>query len=185
MKRDDASRTLGEVEELRRQTRGLLRSSWFPLVVFGPLMLVSVPVGLVGGGPVVGIFWAIAGVVGGVAVGVYYRNRALQLGVSRSPLPYVLTMVVMMGGAFVLPALTSGHLRQVVSLFAIAAGYVVFALLDREPRLVWLGVALGAVPLLFLVVVPDAAAAASSAVLGTAFLISGLAFRRAELASAK
>ncbi|MCA1674079.1 MAG: hypothetical protein LC799_18400, partial [Actinobacteria bacterium] len=177
-------RTIGEVEELRRRTRGLLRSSWFPLVVFGPLMLASVPVGLLGGGPAVGVFWAVAGPAGGVAVGVYYRNRALQLGVSRSPLPYAATMAMMMVGAFVLPALTAGDLREVVSLFAIAAGFVVFAVLDRDPSLIWLGVALGAVPLLFLAVAPDAAAPTSSAVLGAAFLITGLTFRRAELASA-
>ncbi len=183
MKPDDAAATLLELESVRRRTRGVLRSFWLPLVVFGPLMLTSGLLALFAEGRVIGLFWAVAGPAASIATGLHYRNRERRLGLSSSPLPYVLVMVAMLAGAFILPALTSGQLRGVVSLFAIAAGYLAFAALDRELWLVWLGLALALVPLALLAVAPDLAAPGSGVILGTAFLVTGLVLRRRELAA--
>lgn len=182
METEQAAITLHEVESLRRRTHGVLRSFWFPLVVFGPLMLVSGALALVAEGPVIAAFWAMAAPVGTAVVCLHYRNRELRLGLSSSPMPYAAVTVVMLTGAFILPAFTSGDLRGVVSLFAIAVGYCVFAILDREPWLAWLGAALAVVPLIFLVTVPELAAAGSGAILGAVFLVTGLVLRPRELA---
>lgn len=183
MRPDEAAAMLQEITTVRRRTRGVLRSFWFPLVVFGPLMLISGALALVTDGPVTGLFWAVAGPLGSVAVCLHYRKRESRLGLSSSPLPYVLVMVAMLAGAFALPALTSGELRGVVSLFAIAAGYLALAALDREPWLAGLGLALALVPLALLAAAPGMAAAGSGAILGTAFLATGVVLRRRELAA--
>ncbi|MDP9071633.1 MAG: hypothetical protein M3N68_10230 [Actinomycetota bacterium] len=133
-------------------------------------------------GPAIAVFWAVAAPVGTVAVCLYYRNRESRLGLSSSPMPYVAVAVAMVAGAFILPSVTSGDLREVVSVFAIAIGYFAFALVDREPILAWLGLALVAVPVAFLATVPDLAAAGSGAVLGAVFLVTGLVLRGRERA---
>ena len=97
-------------------------------------------------GPAVGIYWAVAGLLGGTAVGVYYHSRELRLGLSTPATPYVLTAGALMVGAFVLPAITSGDLQQVVSTFAVAAGYLVFAWLDRSRTLAGLAALMAVVP---------------------------------------
>ena len=183
MRPEEAAAKLREIDTVRRHTRGVLRSFWFPLVVFGPLMLISGVLALFAEGPVIGLFWAVAGLAGSVAVCLHYRNRESRLGLSSSPLPYVLVMVAMLAGAFILPALTSGELRGVVSMFAIAAGYLVFAALDRELWLVWLAFALALVPLSLLSAAPDLAAPGSGVILGAAFLGTGIVLRRRELAA--
>ncbi len=183
MKPEQAATTLQEIESVRRRTRGVLRTYWFPLVVFGPLMLMSAALALVAEGPTIGVFWAVAAPLGTAVVCLHYRNRESRLGVSRSAMPYAAVTLVMVASAFILPAVTSGDLRKVVSLFAIAGGYVVFAVLDREPWLAWLGAALAGVPLVFLGTVPELAAPGSGAVVGAVFLITGLVLRRRELAA--
>ena len=183
MQAHEAATTLEEIESLRRQTRGVVQSFWFPLVVFGPLMMASGMLALVASGPAIGLFWAVAAPLGTVAVGRHYRHRELRIGLSRSAAPYVAVTVAMVAGAFILPAVTAGDLREVVSVWPIAVGYAAFAVLDREPWLGWLAVTLALVPLVLLVVVPDVAAVGSGIILGSCFLAAGLAFRRRELAA--
>lgn len=182
MQPDEAATTLDEIESLRRQTRRALRSFWFPLVVFGPLMLASGVLALVAEGVAIGIFWAVAAPAGTVAVWRHYRHRESSLGLSLPAMPYVVVTMAMVAGAFALPAATSGDVQEVVSVWAIAAGYAAFAALDREPWLGWLAAALALVPLVLLVTAPDLAAAGTGIVLGVCFLATGLVFRRRELA---
>ena len=128
---EDISGTLHELERVRRATRVDLQGFWFPLVLFGGLVLVSVPlVRTDDSAPAV--FWAIAGPAGGAAVGWYYHRHELRVGVVRSGAPYVLVTAGLMAGAFLLPALTAGRLQEVASAFAVAAGYFAFAALERS-----------------------------------------------------
>jgi hypothetical protein len=126
-----AADALAEIDRVRQRTRSDLQAFWFPLVLFGGLTLVSVPVALLAGWAAA-VFWAVAGPVGGGVVAHYDYRRETRLGLTRSGLPYVLTAVGLMAGAFVLPAITTGRMREVAAAFAVAAGYLVFAALERS-----------------------------------------------------
>ncbi|HVF14555.1 MAG TPA: hypothetical protein VM942_08145 [Acidimicrobiales bacterium] len=174
----DAADVLQHVESVRHQTRSLLQAFWFPLVVFGALTLASALVQWVWAGPVVGLYWAVAGVLGGLVVGLYYRSRELRLGLTTSATPYMLTAVGLMAGAFLLPAITSGDLQQVSSTFAVAAGYLVFAGLDRSRTLAGLAVVMVIVPILVLASGVDHPGAVNAAAVGALTLAVGVASRR-------
>ncbi|MGH9164231.1 MAG: hypothetical protein ACRDZW_01805 [Acidimicrobiales bacterium] len=176
----DAAETLREIGALRRRTQLDVRSYWFPLVVFGGLTLCSAPLGLVGDGTAMGIFWAFAAPAGTVAVSRYYRQRELHVGVSKVAWPYIATAVTMTVLAFVLPAVTTGHLQQVVSSFAIAGGYVVFGAIDRRIGIAALGALIAAVAAAALARGVDHPGALTAVGTGTAIVVSGLAARRAE-----
>ncbi len=174
----EAADVLRHVESVGRHTSQLLRAFWFPLVVFGALTLASAPVQWWWPGGAVGAFWAIGGPLGGALVGWYYRNRERRLGLHHSATAYVLTAVGMLAGAFLLPAVTSGDLREVASVFAVAAGYLVFAWLDRSPGLAALAVSLAVVPVVVLMSGVAHPGAVTAVVTGTAILASGLVYRR-------
>lgn len=182
MERSDIARTIDEIDALRRDTRRALRSFWFPLVLFGALTLVGGIACLMGDGGAIGIYWAVAGPAGGIATGVHYARREAATGVSRPAAPYVVVAVGILAGAFILPALTSGDLQEVVSNFAVAAGYLAFAWIERDWRIAAIAVLLAAVPLATLALVPGSACVVTAAVTGTVVLASGVAFRRADAA---
>ena len=174
----DAADVLRHVESVRNQTRDLLRAFWFPLVVFGAITLVSAGVQWIWSGPAVGLYWAVAGTLGGVAVGRFYASRALRLGLSRPPGPYIATAVGIFVCAFALPMLTHGDLQEVVSTFAVAAGYLAFAWLERTGWLVGLAVLMAAIPLVVLATGVDHPGAVTAAATGLALMITGIASRR-------
>jgi len=146
----DAHDVLLHIESVERRTRNVLRAFWFPLVVFGILTLLSAPVQWAWSGATVAAFWAVAGPLGGAGVGWYYRSRELRLGLGTSATPFVLTVVGLLAGTFILPMLTTGDLQEVVSVFAVAAGYLVFAWLDRSRTLAGLAAFIATVPVLVL-----------------------------------
>lgn len=178
---DGASRLLDEVSHVRSRTRYHLQSYWFPVTLFGAITLLSAPFTLIGDGAAVGWFWCVAGPSGGALVGYYYRNRELRLGVGSPALPYILTGVAMMAGAFLLPAFITGPAQASVSSFSIAIGYVVFGLLERSKMLVAVGFVIAAVPTV--VIVGDVAAPGMVTALltGAIMLSTGMIRRRVEL----
>ncbi|MDQ3679601.1 MAG: hypothetical protein M3378_03465 [Actinomycetota bacterium] len=172
--------TLREIEALQRRARRELRSFWFPLVLFGALSMASAPFCQIRDGVGSAVFWAVAGPAGGMATALHYRRRELQLGLYRSAWPYLGTAAAMLVGASVLPAVTSGHLQGVVSSFAVAAGYLVFAGLERSWWLVGLALVMVVVPLGFLNAAPGAACFGAAAVTGAAVLTTGAMLRQEE-----
>ncbi|MFN2502852.1 MAG: hypothetical protein ABR540_01215 [Acidimicrobiales bacterium] len=178
MNKQEAADTLRHLESVQDQTRGELQAFWFPLVVFGALTLASAPFGLTGSGGAVGLFWAFAGPAGGAAVGWYYHSREQRLGVARSAVPYVITAAALLVAAFVLPALTRGDLREVVSCFAVAAAYLVFARLDRSVALAAVALVLAAVPAIALATGVERPGVVTAVISGAIFLATGLVFRR-------
>jgi hypothetical protein len=174
----DAANLLRHVDSVRSQTRSLLRAFWFPLVVFGAITLASAVVQLVSSGPAVGLFWAVAGPVGGVAVGRYYRSRQLRLGLTRPARPYILTAIGIFVAAFALPMVTHGDLQEVVSTFAVAAGYLAFAWLERTGWLVLLALLMAAIPLTVLAAGVEHPGAVTAAVTGAALVATGVISRR-------
>lgn len=136
MRPDEAQETLRTVQETRRQTRKVLSESWFPLILFGLLSLVSAPLIAVFGGEVLGIYWPICGVLGGVATALHYRNRQSVIGLEDNAVGYVLTAAGIIIGAFVVGwvAGTNGNemLAAVGPMVVVAIGYGIFAWLDRS-----------------------------------------------------
>jgi hypothetical protein len=174
----DAADMLRHVDSVRRQTRDLLRAFWFPLVIFGAITMASALVQLVWPGPAVGLFWAVTAPVGGMVVGRFYRTRELRLGLANPPLPYILTAAGIFVGAFALPIVTHGDLQEVVSTFAVAAGYLAFAWLERTGWLVALAVLMAAIPLAVLASGVGHPGAVTAAATGAALLATGLLSRR-------
>lgn len=185
MNPSEIAQTLDQVEKLRRDTRRTLQSFSFPMVLFGALTLLSAPLFLIGDGGAVALFWALAGPAGGVATGVHYARREQTLGLSRCATPYIVVAVGIMAGAFLLPALTSGDLRDVVSNLAVAVGYLAFAVIERDGRIAGIAAVMAAVPLVLLALAPGLAGPVTAAVTGLILTASGLAFRRTQTAAGR
>lgn len=180
MERTEIEQTLEEIDGLRRTTRQTLQTFWFPLVVFGALTLASTPFYRIGDGSAVGIFWMLAGPAGGIATGVHYGRREATVGLGRPAAAYIVVAVAMMATAFLLPVVTSGHLAEVISHFAVAAGYLGFAWIERDGRLAAIAAFMVAVPLVLLAVAPGVAGVATAAINGCVLLAMGVVFRRTQ-----
>lgn len=185
MERSDITHTLEEIEGLRQNTRLALRSFWFPMTLFGAFTLVAGLLCLIGDGDALGVYWALAGPAGGIAIGAHYARREAALGLCRPAAPYIIVAIGLMAGAFLLPAFTSGDLQEVVSYFAVAAGHLGFAWIEREGRIAGIAAVIAAVPLVMLAIAPGAACVVTAAVTGSIVLASGLYFRRTQTATGR
>lgn len=174
---EDARAALEQVDRLRSDARANLRAFWFPLVLFGALTVLSALPAANGDGTGVAIFWAFAGPLGGVAVGIHAYRHEQQVGLSRPPAPFIVTAVALLIAAFALPAVTSGRVQEVVSAFAVAGAYLVFARLDRSRLLVGVSVVLAVVPALALASGIEHPGAPTAAVTGVIILATGLVAR--------
>ena len=175
-----AARTLDEIDRLRRTTRADLGSFWFPLVLFGALTLGGVAVGLVFGDLAIAFWWAVAGPGGGALTAFHYRRRECAIGVRRFAVPHMATAAGMIVGCFALSALTSGRLQEVAAAFAVAAGYAVFAVLDRNRVLAAVAGAVLAVAVAALASGIEHPGAVAWTVIGAAMVATGVAARRRE-----
>jgi hypothetical protein len=87
----EAMDALQECESIRVRTRATLCDFWFPLVVFGALMLAGAPVILALGASALGPYWVLASLLGAIAVMRYYRRQKQRVGLEGPYLPYGLT----------------------------------------------------------------------------------------------
>ncbi len=176
----EAVEVLRHLEDVQARTRRAVQAFWFPLVLFGALTLASVPVAFLDDGPAVAVFWAVAGPLGGAAVAWHYRRSERHVGAGRSGGLYVATAIGLLGAAFLLPAVTTGDLQDVVSAFAVAAAYLVFAWLDRSAVLAVLAAMLAAVPLVALAADLSRPGAVTAAITGAVTLAVGVAARHSS-----
>ncbi len=185
---NDAAARLEEVERLRRRTRAALHSFWYPLLFFGALTLASTPVCELGPDWALGLYWAVAAPVGFVAVSRRYMKREAGLGVTKAALPYVATGVFIMVAAWASGAaggiLESDVLAIAGPNLAVAAGYFVFAWLERSGVLALLASGLAALAVALAVGDVGHACAILAATLRTVSLATGLALRTRERISA-
>ncbi|MEA3502751.1 MAG: hypothetical protein U9R47_08255 [Actinomycetota bacterium] len=170
----DAADLIAHAEDARRRTRDALDGAWFPMLLFGTVTLASAAVAWRYGGESLAVFWAVAGPAGAVATGVFYGLRAKRTGVARSPLPYLGVVAVLLVGAFVLPAITTGTLREVISAIWVGACYVAFGRLDRSWSTAMAGGAVVGLILVLLALDPSHLASWAAVVSGTLFLGTGL-----------
>ena len=178
----EASTRLRELEELRRRTRTSLQSFWYPLVVFGAITLASAPLCELAPGWALGVYWLVGAPAGAAAVARHYRLRELELGVTGPALPYIAT------GAFIIAAaLTSGTVGGIVEneavavagpTLAVAAGYLVFARLERSVVLAAFAVGVAVLAVAF--AGAPHACSIQAALMGAASVAIGAAYRRRE-----
>jgi len=113
---DDPAAALAELARLRSRARQDVRGWWFPLVLFGVLVLLATPLywdvppgdgaltgsfevaavrafgGVFTAHPLaIAVYWLVALVVGFAGSGLWYRRHARQVGLRRPVLAFVLT----------------------------------------------------------------------------------------------
>lgn len=134
--RGEAQALLADADAVRAQTRAGLRNLWFPLAVYGPLLMLSAPFFSIWDGAAVAIFWLIAAPAGWLVVSRHYRDRALALGAGPPARPYITTGVALVAACFLLGGIGGATgaetLAAVGPPLAISVAYVIFAWLDRS-----------------------------------------------------
>jgi hypothetical protein len=128
---EDARRLIADIDRVRRRTRAGVGGAWFPLILFGSLMLAGTAVGGAFGGPAVAVFWTVAGPVGGAVTAVFFARRGRRAGLERPPVPLLVVTVLIMVGAFATGALGGAlgwpRFAAAGPAFAISIGYALFA----------------------------------------------------------
>ncbi|MBA3690420.1 MAG: hypothetical protein H0W82_03270 [Actinobacteria bacterium] len=160
---------LTEANRARSEARSMRRGAWFPLIVFGALMVASAPLYrlsgrvtrpdgisvLTYGSRWISVYWLIAVPLGYAVCVLSYRRRATRTGVAGSLWPYVATGL----GLFALMSLvppgivaewTPGfaHSWTALPLISLAAGLLVLSRLERDWMLMALSLGLLALAVL-------------------------------------
>jgi hypothetical protein len=173
---DEAARTLGEIQELRRATRQQLDGAWFPFILWGILLLGSAPVTQIGSGDWTGIYWAVAAPTGIATTSWFFHSRELTVGlVWRHSWAYLAIAIAMGLGAFALGAAGGGGMLSAVGpAFAVAAGLLAFAVLARAPLTAVIGTAIAAVATVVLLADPAEPTLLAALGQGTVLAAAGL-----------
>jgi hypothetical protein len=101
--------------------------------LFGVLALVSVPVAEGWSWTAVAALWLVGAPLATLATALWYRSRAIEIGVSVNPRPYVITAVAILVGCTATGmAGRGGPVSYAGPLLVIGLGYLVFARLDRS-----------------------------------------------------
>lgn len=144
----DAALLLEQVRVVRRHTRSELQAYWFPLLVFGVLLLGSSPFFRLLDGAGVALYWLVAGPLGSIAVARHYRDRSADLGVTRFHRPYSRLVVALFLACFGLGfagGITGADaIAEIGPPVAIACAYLAFAWIERSVLLALLACCLGA-----------------------------------------
>jgi hypothetical protein len=137
MDRAMAADNLQAIESARSATRSMLDDGWFPLQLWGAIVLMSAPFTQIAGGDAVGWFWVPATFVGVFFTFRYFKLRSQSTGlVSRHKTAYIATSISIGLGSMVLGiAGDGGMLSAYGPVFVVAAGLAVFAALDRSSLL--------------------------------------------------
>jgi hypothetical protein len=115
---------------------------WFPLLLFGGLSLLSIPVVLGYGVGWSGLYWGVAGPVGGVLTALFYALSGRRIGLEVPGRPYVVATCVIVAGAVTAGVVGGIAGWPVVSVagppLAVCAGLLLIARLARSASLAWL-----------------------------------------------
>jgi hypothetical protein len=128
-----AKALLTATQSARVQTRSVLSANWFPMILFGVLAVVSVPVAEFWSWTAAAALWLVGAPLATLATALWYRSRAIEIGVSANPWPYMATAVgIMVGCAATGIAGRGGPVSYAGPLLVIGLGYLVFGRLDRS-----------------------------------------------------
>jgi hypothetical protein len=179
---EQAAETLRAVERLRGSARRTGRVFWFPLILFGALMLVSAPLAFAGG-VWHGAYWAVAAPAGFLLTGWYGRRRAVDRGFEGRVAPYGFTglaiLVATPLAAEGVSAMSSDAGAAAARGLVVGAGYAVFAWLERDAFLAAgvVAVSAAAVALAFGGADARLVTAVVALALGSVFLGSGVRYK--------
>lgn len=174
---DDLVATLHHVDAVRARVRRETQAVWFPLVVFGALMVAGGVVVLLSGPAALAVFWPVAGTAGGVATGLWYARRERRTGACTDARPYWALVVVMLAAGVLATVLGPPLVRFLGWPLAIAAAYAGFGLLSRRTGLVTVSAALAAASVVTAALDVPRPTAVLSLAYGAAFLATGLWYR--------
>jgi hypothetical protein len=151
-----AKTLLTAAEGARARTRSVLSANWFPMILFGLLAIVSVPVAEFWSWTAVAALWLVGAPLGTLATALWYRSRAIGIGVSVNPWPYVLTAVAIVVGCIAAGMSgRGGPLSYAGPLFVIGLGYLVFGRLDRSLLGAGFGAAMATVAIVLFALKPQ------------------------------
>jgi hypothetical protein len=151
-----AKALLTSTESARAHTRSVLSANWFPMILFGLLALVSVPIAEFWPGMAVAALWLVGAPLATVATALWYRSRAVEIGVSANPWPYMVTAVAIVVGCMAAGfAGRGGPVSYAGPLLVIGLGYMVFGRLDRNLPGAGFGVAMATVAIIVFALKPQ------------------------------
>ncbi len=142
----DAAEVLAHVEAVRVRTRAALGTPWFPLLLFGALVVVSAPVVALAGPDALAPLWVLASVGGMLATRRHFRLRARARGATGPARRSWQVSALMAVGCFA-SALAAGHLGGQSAALAAPVGvcllgYAVLGVVQRTARTAaWVAVA--------------------------------------------
>jgi hypothetical protein len=173
--RSQAETLLTAAEGARARTRSVLSTNWFPMILFGLLALVSVPVAEFWPGTAVAALWLVGAPLGTLATALWYRSRTIEIGVSVNPWPYVVTAVAIIVGCTATGiAGGGGPVSYAGPLFVIGLGYFAFGRLDRSLLGAGFGAAMAIVAIMVVVVKPQHVYALTMLAFGAGSVLLGL-----------
>lgn len=130
---EELEQRLAEVRRLQVVARrSVLTEGWLALIIWGIIFLASVPAAFLLDGNLM-VFWLVAGLIGGVAS--FTMGVRAEVQPNRTPLPYVVTAVLMFVGAFGAFSVFEERIAAFVWWVVLLTGFIVFALLDSQKAL--------------------------------------------------
>lgn len=180
MERQEAERTIVDVERIRRDTRHALNPVWFGNLAFGLFFAGTAVLGFAGASAdLTSLYWILGGVLVITLVVRHYARLERALGVE-SPALDASTAVVLAMFAGILAAnlLTSGLASAVAPPCVAALGLVALGLILRDGIEIAAGVNIALVATLVAAMAPDTPALWSNLGVGVVLVVAGLAGRR-------
>jgi hypothetical protein len=180
MERQEAERTLLEVERVRRETRHRLNPVWFGNLAFGLFLLGTAVLDFAGaGGIVVSVYWLVALVLTSVVVGRFYARQEHALGVST---PWfdgsMLILLLMFAGIVAANIFTTELANAVMPLSVAALGIVALGLYLRDRIDVAAGIAVAVVATAIAAIGPEHPGQWGNLGIAVVLVVAGLAGRR-------
>jgi hypothetical protein len=175
LEQSQAKALLTEAERARARTRSVLSTNWFPMVLFGVLALVSVPVAEFWSWTALAVLWLVGAPLATLATALWYRSRTIETGVSVKPWPYVVTAVAILVGCTATGiAGRGGPVSYAGPLLVIGLGYLVFGRLDRSLSSAGFGAAIATVAIIVFALKPQHTYALTMLSFGASSMLLGL-----------
>jgi hypothetical protein len=175
VEQSQAKALLAAAEGARGRTRSVLSTNWVPMILFGVLALVSIPVAEFWPGTAVAALWLGGAPLATLATALWYRSRAIEIGVSVNPWPYIVTAVAIVVGSMATGmAGRGGPVSYAGPLLVIGLGYFVFGRLDRNLVGAGFGAAMATVAIIVFAFQPHHAYTLTMLAFGTGSVLLGL-----------
>jgi hypothetical protein len=175
LEQSQAKAMLAAAEGARGRTRSVLSTNWFPMILFGVLGLVSIPVAEFWPGTAVAALWLVGAPLATLATALWYRSRAIEIGVSVNPWPYMVTAVAIVVGCIATGvAGHGGPVSYAGPLLVIGLGYFVFGGLDRNLLGAGFGAAMATIAIIVFALRPQHAYTLTMLAFGAGSVLLGL-----------